>query len=74
MSRTINYVYVNILLDFPITYKHVYCFANQTAHVNIKTVNMVVSFLNMMRIPTQKGEKSYKCTEVSFKRKEGIEV
>ena len=33
--------------------------------------NMVVFFLRLMKIPTQKGEHSSKCTELSLKRKEG---
>ena len=38
-----------------------------------KTVNMVVFFTKkIMKIPTQKGEHLYKCTEFSLKRKEGI--
>jgi len=44
------------------------CFANQNAlH---KTVNMVhvqvVFFVKVMKIPTQKGEHSCKCTELSL--------
>jgi len=37
-----------------------------------QTVNMVVFFLKIMKIPTQKGEHSCKCTELSLKRKEDI--
>jgi len=36
MSRTIIYVHVNIVLDFPITYKMLQCLANQKTHVYIK--------------------------------------
>ena len=36
-----------------------------------KPINMVVfSFLKMTKIPTQKGEQSWKCTELDLKRKE----
>ena len=34
--------------------------------------NMVVFFLKITKIPTQKGEHSCKCTELSLKQKEGI--
>jgi len=33
---------------------------------------MVVFFLRMMKISTQKGENSCKCTELFLKQKEGI--
>ena len=32
----------------------------------------MVVFFSFLKIPTQKGEHSYKCTEYSLKRKEGI--
>ena len=37
-----------------------------------KTVYIVVFFLKIMKIPTQKGEHSCKCTELSLKRNELI--
>jgi len=54
MSRTVIYVHVNIILDFPIPYKILYCFANQNVHAYIKvqTVNMVVFFVIVTKIPT----------------------
>ena len=35
---------------------------------------MAVFLLNIMNIPTQKGEHSCKCTELSLKRKEEIDT
>jgi len=32
---TILYIHVNIIVDFPLTYKMLQCFANQNAHVHI---------------------------------------
>ena len=40
------------------------CFVNQNAHVYIKQLTW--------KKPTQKGEHSCKCTELSLKQKEGI--
>ena len=39
-----------------------------------QTVNLAVFFFKIIKIPTQKGEHSCKCTELSPKRKEGINV
>ena len=39
-----------------------------------QTVNMAVFFFKIIKIPTQKGEYSWKCTELSLKPKEGINV
>ena len=44
-------------------------FTNQNAYVYIKQFNIVKK---LVKIPTQKGEHSYKCTELSLKVKEGI--
>ena len=68
----IIYFHYNIILDFPITYRNVsvYCLSDYTClH---KTVNMVVFFLKIMKISTQKGEHSCNSTELSLKQKEGI--
>ena len=48
------------------------CFVNQNAHVYIKQSTWKFSLIKVMKIPTQKGEHSCKCTELSLKRKEGI--
>ena len=70
MSRTIIYVHVYIMLDFPITVignASVLCLSEcECLH---ETVNMVVFFLRMMKIPIQKGKHSSKCTELSLKRR-----
>jgi len=74
MSRTIKYVHVNIILDFPITYKNASVLHHSECACLHQTVNMVVFFLKIMKIPTQKGEHSCKCTELSLKQKEGMVV
>ena len=71
MSRTIICFYVYIILDFPITYRNESVLCQSECPCVHKTVNMVVFSLKIMTIPTQKGEHSCKCTELSFKRKVG---
>ena len=72
MSRTIIYVHINILLDFPITYKNASVLCQYECACLHQTINMIVFFLKIMKIPTQKGEHSCKYTELSLKRYEGI--
>ena len=69
MSRTIIYVHVYIILDFPITYKNASGLCKTECACLHQTVNTVFFFL---KIPTQKGEHSCKCIELSRKGKEGI--
>jgi len=71
MSRTIVYVHVNIILDFPVSYTNASVHCQSECPWLHKTVNMFFSLLKVMKIPTQKGEHSGKCTELSLKRKEG---
>ena len=71
MSRTIIYVHVNIILDFPITYRNTSVLCQSECACLQQTVNMVAFFLKIMKIPTQKGEHSCKCTELSLKPKRG---
>ena len=42
--------------------KMLQCFVNQNAHVYKNSKHCKFSLLNIMKIPTQKGEYSYKCT------------
>ena len=72
MTRTIIYVHVYIILHFPITYRNASVLCQSECAFLQKTLNMVVFFVRMMKIPTQKGERSSKCTELSLKPKEGI--
>ena len=58
------YFHVNIILDFPITYRTDSVLCQSECACLHKTVNMVVFFV--MKIPTQKGEHSCKCTELSL--------
>jgi len=46
MSRTIIYVHVNIILDFPITYRNAALCQSECACLH-QTVNMVVFFLKI---------------------------
>ena len=46
------------------------CFVNQNAHVYMKQYTF--SWLIIMKIPTQKGEHSCKCTELSIKQQDGV--
>jgi len=48
------------------------CFANQNTHVYHQTVNIVVFYLKIIKIPTQMGEHSCNRTQLSLKQKEGI--
>ena len=52
MPRTIIYVHVYIILDFPITYRNVAILCQSECACLNKTVNMVVFFLKMLKIPT----------------------
>ena len=67
MSRAIIYVRVNVILDFPITYRNatmsIMICQSQCASLH-KTVNMVVFF-----VKSKKGGHSCKCTELSLYRK-----
>ena len=65
-------IHVNLILDFPITNKNVWVLCLSKCACLHPTIKMVVFFKNIMKIPTQKGENSCKCTELSLKRKEGI--
>ena len=72
---TILYVHVNIILDFSITYKHALVICQSECACSHQPVNMVVFFTKkIMKIPTQKGEHSCKCTELSLKQKDGIRI
>ena len=68
----IVHVYVYITLDFPMTYTNASVLCQAEFACLHKTVNVVVFFLKIMKIPTQKGEHSCTCTEFSHKRKEVI--
>ena len=57
------YVHVYIILDFPITYTNASVLCHSECTCLHRTVNMVVFFSKMMKIPTQKGEHSCKCKE-----------
>ena len=72
MSRTIIDVHVNIILEFPITDKNVSVFCQSECACLHQTLNRVVVFFNIIKISTQKGEHSCKCTELSFQQKEGM--
>jgi len=71
MRRTILYVHVNIILDFPITYKTLQCFVNQNAHIFIKHTKWEMLLYNVMKIPTPMGEHSCEFTELSLETKNG---
>jgi len=60
MSMTIIYFHVNIILDFPITYRNASVLCQSECTCLHQTVNMVVFFLKIMKIPTQKGKHSCK--------------
>ena len=71
MSRTIIYVHVNIILDFPITYLNASVLSQTECACLYQTVTMAVFFfLNKRKELPKKGEHSCKCTELSLKRKE----
>ena len=57
-----------LILDFPLTYRNASVLCESECTCLHKPINMVV--LKMTKIPTQKGEKSWKCTELDLKRKE----
>ena len=65
MSRTILYFHVYIKLDFPIIYRN----ASVLCRSECACLQVPV-----MKIPTQKGEHSCKCTELSLKRENGIKT
>jgi len=58
-----------MLLDFPTTYTNAQVHCQSEYPCLHKTVTMVVFFLKMLKIPTQRGEHSCKCTELSLKQK-----
>ena len=62
MLRTIIYVHVYIILDSYNILGILQRFVNQNAHVYIKQF----SLLKVIKIPTQKGEHSCKCSELSL--------
>ena len=66
---TIIDVHVNIILDFSITYINASVLCQSECTCTHQTVNMVVFFLKIMKIPTHKGEHSCKCAELCLKRK-----
>ena len=59
MPRTIICFHVYIILDFPITYRNVAMLRQSECACLNKTVNMVVFFLKMMKIPTKKKGDQY---------------
>ena len=69
-----NYVHVNIILDFPITYKNAKVLCQSVCACSHQTVNMVVFFTKKMKIPTQKGEQSCKMYIVVHQTKKGIKI
>ena len=54
MSRTILYFHVYILLDFLITYRNASELCQSECACLHKTVNMVVFFVKVMKIPNYK--------------------
>jgi len=66
---TILYVHVN---NCPTTYNNASVLCQSECTCLHQTVNMVVFFAKNNEIPTQKGEHSCKCTELSLKWKEGM--
>jgi len=69
MLRTIIYIHVYIILDFPITNRNASVLCQSECTCLHKTFNMVVFFGKVMKILTQKGEHSCKCTEWSLVRR-----
>jgi len=69
MLRTIIYVHVNIILDFPIIYQNDSVLCQSECACLHQTVNIKD---NENTYP--KGEHSCKCRELSLKRKEGISL
>ena len=67
MLGTIIYFHVYIILDFPITCRNaeVLC-QSECACLHKTVVCGSFSLLKVMKIPTQKGEHSCKCTELSL--------
>jgi len=59
-----NIVHVYIIQDVPIRYRHASVFCQSDYAFLHKTVNNELSLLKVMKIPTQKGEHSCKCTWV----------
>ena len=53
-------------LDFPITHRNASVFCQSEFACLHKTVNMVVFFVKVMKISTQKGEHLCKFTELSL--------
>jgi len=70
MSRTLIYVHVNIILDFPLQYTNASVFCQPECAFLHQTVIMVVFFIKIMKIPNQKGKHSWNCTELSLKKRE----
>ena len=54
-SRTIIYVYVNVILDFPITYRNASVLCQSECACLHKTVNMVVFFVKSNENTYTKG-------------------
>ena len=52
---TIVYFHVNIILNFPITYRNAAVLWQSDCACLHQTVNMAVFFVKVMKIPTQKG-------------------
>jgi len=74
MLRTIIYFHVYIIFGFPITYRNAAVLCQSECACLHKTVNMVVFYIkHYLKYLPQKEEHSCKCTELSLKRKEGIE-
>jgi len=64
MSRTLIYVHVYIILDFLITYRNALELCQSEFTCLHETVNMVVFFFKIMKIPNQKGENPCKLYRV----------
>jgi len=60
MSRTIIYIHVNIILDFPKTNQNdSVLLQSECACLHQTVKHCLVFFLEIMKIPTQKGENSW---------------
>ena len=59
------YFHVYVILHCPITYRNASVLCQSECACQHKTVNMVVFFAKINE-NTQKGEHSYKCTEMSL--------
>ena len=75
MLRTIIYFHVNIILDFPITYRHASVLCQSECPCLHKTVNMVVFFVKHNENTYQKGRALMNANVQSCpSNKDGIET